>query len=172
MNEDGPQNLVPVFIFEIVFETSVEKGPKKFGPFYCTWFEFVSSEWKWPAKFGPCFSIWNCFWDKCRKMAQEIWSLILHLFYVWNKCIKMAHKIWSTLVHGGIFETSVKTWPIEFGPHFCTCLDFKISVKNGLQHTFVLVLLLKQMYENGPQILVHTFEVEWVYETIVEKMAQ
>ena len=102
-------------------------------------------------------------------MAQEIWSLLLHLFYVWNKCIKMAHKIWSTLVHGGIFETSVKTWPIEFGPHFCTCFDFKTSVKNGLQHTFVFVLLLKQMYENGPQILVHTFEVEWVYETIVEK---
>ena len=34
MNEDGPQNLVPVFIFEIVFETSVEKWPKKFGPYF------------------------------------------------------------------------------------------------------------------------------------------
>ena len=129
MNKNGLQNLVPVFLFEIVFETSVEKWPKKFGPFYCTWFEFVSSEWKWPAKFGPCFSIWNCFWDKCRKMAQEIWSLLLHLFYVWNKCIKMAHKIWSTLVNGGIFETCVKAWPIKFGPHFCTCFAFKTSVQ-------------------------------------------
>ena len=77
--------------------------------------------------------------------------------------------MWSILVHGSIFETSVKTWPIKFGPHFCTCFNFKTSVKKACNTLLYFVLLLKQMCENGPQILVHTFEVESVYETIVEK---
>ena len=110
------------------FRTSVEKWPIKFGPFFCTWFDFETSEWIWPTKFGPCFSTWECFLDKSRKMAHEIWSLLLHLVYVWNKCIKMAHIIWSILVHGGIFETSVKAWPIKFGPLFCSCFSFNTSV--------------------------------------------
>ena len=77
--------------------------------------------------------------------------------------------MWSILVHGSIFETSVKTWPIKFGPLFCSWFSFNTSVGKWPATHFCNCFAFKQMYENSPKNLVHTFAVEWVYETIVEK---